>query len=230
MSEAPSMTETVPLVIYGNGILADLLLAVMEGSPRFRPCAVTADAPYVSGTTFRGLPLLALEDAVDRYPPARFEMMVAVGYRRMRTRREVFARAKSHGYRIPSFVAPGARVYPDLEMGEGNIVFDNVYLGPGGRMGSNNVIRPQTYVGHGFRIGDHVFVGPRVAIGGRCRVGTLSFVGLGSTVIGGVTVAEETLVGAAALVLHDTEPCGAYLGHPARKVREHAADGVVIPR
>jgi sugar O-acyltransferase (sialic acid O-acetyltransferase NeuD family) len=224
------MAETVPLVVYGNGVLADLLLAVMEGAPRFRPCAVTADAPYVSGTTFRGLPLLALEDAVDRYPPARFGMIVAVGYHRMRARREVFTRAKSHGYRLPSFVAPGARVFPDLEMGEGNIVFDDVYLGPGGRMGSNNVIRPQSYVGHGFRIGDHVFVGPRAAIGGGCRIGPLSFVGLGSTVIGGVTLAEETLVGAAALVLRDTEPCSAYVGHPARKVSEHAAEGVVIAR
>ena len=155
-------------------------------------------------------------------------MLVTIGYRRMRDRREMVPRARGFGYRLINYVAPRARTYPDLAMGENNILFDDVYVGPFGVLGSNNVIRPQTYVGHDVRMGDHAFVAPGVSIGGRCRIGDLSFVGIGATVVDGVTIGRECLIGAAALLLRDAEPLGAYLGHPAKRVRELADTGVVV--
>jgi sugar O-acyltransferase (sialic acid O-acetyltransferase NeuD family) len=222
------MPEFRPIVLYGNGKLAELVLQAFAGDERYRFCAVTADRSFIAAADFRGLPLLPFETLAASYPPEAVDLLVAVGYRRMRARREMFDRAKAAGYRLANCVARGARVYPDLVLGENNIISDLAYVGPNSRLGSNNVVRPQTYLGHDVVVGDHAFVASGVSIGGDCRIGSLSFVGLGATITDGRTIADECLIGAGALVVGDTLPCGCYLGHPAKRVRELAETGVVL--
>ncbi len=222
------MPDQRPLVLYGNGKLADLILEAFAADERFRFCAVAADRAYVAAAEFHGLPLVPFETLARSHPPEAFDLLVAIGYRRMRDRREMLARAKAAGYRLANCIARGARVYPDLRLGENNIVFDFAYLGPHCQLGSNNVIRPQTYLGHDAVVGDHTFVASGVTIGGGCRLGSLCFVGLGATVLDNRTIADECLIGAGALLTGDTQPCGCYIGQPARRVREFTETGVVV--
>jgi sugar O-acyltransferase (sialic acid O-acetyltransferase NeuD family) len=172
--------------------------------------------------------MLAFETLEDRYPPMEADLLVAIGYARMHDRRKMFDRAKARGYRLVSCVAQGARVYPDLVMGENTIIFDFAYLGPGVRLGSNTLVRPQSYIAHDGVIGDHVVVSPAVTIGGRCRIGALSFLGIGATVIDSITVGGECLTGSGTLVVKDTLPRGCYVGQPARRVKDLDESGVVI--
>ena len=222
------MPEKTRLILYGNGKMAELVLGQMAGDARYQVCAVAADAPHVTGSSFRGLPQMTVEEAAQRFPPGDFAMLVAVGYRRMRSRREMFLRAKGLGYRLINYIGPGARVHDDLKLGENVIVFEMAYLGPMGRIGSNVIVRPQAYVGHDFAIGDHAFISAGAVLGGRGQIGELSFVGLSATVLDGVTVADECLIAAGALVVKNTEPSGLYLGQPARRVREFADTGVTV--
>ena len=222
------MSDGQRLVLYGNGKMAELVLHLLDGDPRYRVCAVAADAAFIRSPDFRGLPLVPLADVPARFPAADHAMLVAVGYRRMRSRRDMFERARALGYRLVNYVARGARVSPGLRMGENTIIFDSAHLDPMVRLGSNVIVRPMAYVGHDVVIEDHCFIAPGATIGGGCRVGRLSFIGLGATVTTAATVAEECLVGAATLVLKATDPCGLYVGQPARRVRDLAESGVVI--
>ena len=224
------MAEPEPILLFGNGKLAELVLAVAHDDPRYRVVAVTADREYLTGAELGGVPQLALEEALEHFPPGRCSMLVTIGYRRMRARSELLLRARALGYRLPGYVAPRARLDGDVELGENCIVFDLAYLGPGARLGANCVVRPQVYVGHDSELGEHVFLAPGAKLGGNCRVGELSFVGLGAVVVDGTTVAAECLIGAGAVVVRDTEPYGLYLGSPARRVGEHAETGVRLSR
>jgi sugar O-acyltransferase (sialic acid O-acetyltransferase NeuD family) len=216
------MADVKPIVVYGNGKLAELVLHAFADDPRYPFCAVAADA------RFTGLPVVPFETLEQSHPPADADLLVAVGYARMRERRAMFERAKAKGYPLASCVGRGARVYPDLAMGENVIVFDLAYVGPGVRLGSNTIVRPQSYVGHDGVIGDHVIVSPAVTIGGHCRIGPLSFLGIGSTVLDRLTVAEECLIGAGALVAGDTLSFGCYVGQPAKRVADVRETGVVV--
>jgi sugar O-acyltransferase (sialic acid O-acetyltransferase NeuD family) len=226
-TSAPS--EAVPprrLVLFGNGELSRQFLAELTIDPRVEVAAVAADAAYIRGDAFGGKPLVPFDRVAALYPPDRFEMLVLVGYSVMRRRREAYDRAKAAGYRLANYIAPSAVTYPDLRMGDNNIILSQVYLGPFGEMGSGNIVRTQTYIGHDFRMGDHGFICPGVKIGGFSRIGDLSFVGIGSTLIDGIQLGAETLVAAGSLVTRATDPCGMYMGQPARKVREHPDTGV----
>ena len=222
------MADVKPIVVYGNGKLAELILHAFADDPRYPFCAVAADARFITDGRFAGLPVVPFETLEQSHPPADADLVVAVGYARMRERRAMFERAKAKGYRLASCVGRGARVYPDLVTGENAVVFDFAYVGPGVRLGANTVVRPQSYVGHDGVIGDHVVISPAVTLGGRCRVGMLSFLGIGSTVLDRLTVAEECLIGAGALVVEDTQPFGCYIGQPAKRVRDLRETGIVV--
>ena len=216
-------------VIYGNGKLAQVLMVVMGTDPRCQACAVTADRQYLGGeTTFHGLPLVPLEEVVAQYSPDEYSLIMTVGYSRMRSRRDMFAKAKQLGYRMPGYTAPGARLFPDLVRGENNIIFDMVYLGPLGTIGDNNVIRPHTYIGHDFVIESHSFITSGITVGSGCRIGQLSFIGLGTTIVPQTVIADENLIAAGSLVTRDTEKYGVYMGQPAKKVRSVEQEGVTL--
>lgn len=222
------MADAKPIVLYGNGKLAELVIHAFRGDPRHRFCAVATDAPLAAGDRFHGLPMVAFEMLEDSYPPTEADLLVAIGYARMHDRRKMFERAKALGYRLVNCVAQGARVYPDLVIKENIIVFDFAYIGPGVRLGTNTLVRPQSYIGHDGVIADHVVVSPSVTIGGRCRIGALSFLGIGATVIDSITVGDECPIGAGALVVKDTLPRGCYIGQPARRVKDFDESGVVL--
>jgi sugar O-acyltransferase (sialic acid O-acetyltransferase NeuD family) len=210
--------------------MAGLVLAEMRGDDRWRPLAVAGDREHLRGEPIGGLPELALDEALERHPPASCALLVTIGYGRMRARAELFARAGALGYRMPPYVALRARVHADAVIGAGAIVFDDAYVGPGAELGEQVVLRPQAYVGHGARVGAHSFLTTRSLIGGGAWIGALSFVGLGAIVRDHVEVGEECLIGAGALVIADLAPCGVYVGQPARRVGDHGATGIELER
>ena len=216
------------IIIYGNGKFAQLVLETLKLLDGFEPVAVTADEEYIKSKDLMGLEVIELSKIKDRYPPSEFSMLTAIGYGSLRARAEAYNKGKNLGYSMPNLIAPTARTYDSLEMGENNLIFDNSYIGAYGRMGDNNIVRPNTYLGHDFDIGNHVYISPGANIAGHCKVDDLSFLGLGSLVVGGIHIANETLLGAGALLTKNTEPYGQYLGSPAKLVRHHQENGINI--
>jgi sugar O-acyltransferase (sialic acid O-acetyltransferase NeuD family) len=221
-------SQQKPVVFYGNGALARQLCRINESEGVFDIAAVCADREFIEASRFMNLPLVPFEDVDGAFPPSEFDMLVLVGYSRMRDRKRMFERARARGYRMANYVGGRAVSYDDLSLGENNLVFNGVYLGVFGSLGDNNIIRPNAYIGHDFRIHDHTVVAPGCQIAGNCELHDLCFVGVGATVADKVVLAEETLIAAGSLVLHSTEPCTEYRGRPAQKYREHHDSGIVI--
>ena len=243
-----------PLIIYGLGRLArEMHRAVTEEHAR-QVAAFTVDRAYLAGEraggkpaaafgdklvgafadepplAFEGKPLVAFEEVERLYPPDQYDLLVLIGYRRMRSRREMFARAKAKGYRLPNLIAPGARLASSVAMGENNVIGELVYIGDDAQLGDNVLIRPLTHIGHETRIGSHSFIAPGAAIASACRIGELCYLGIGATVIEKVALGDETLVAAGAVVTADAAPCTQLAGNPARPVGEHAQTGIMILR
>ena len=216
------------IVIYGNGQFAGLLYQLMSADHAFDVAAFTADRQYLKGTMLHGLPLVEFDTVETRYPPADFDMLLAIGVTRMRDRERMFEKAKAKGYYLPNYIGKRAITYPNLVMGENNIVFDGTCLELNGQLGDNNMIMANCYVGHDFRIGSHNYLAAGCAIGGTSRIGSLCYIGIGTTTIQKITIADEVLVGAGSLLVRDAKPCCRYFGVPARKTGEHSETGIVF--
>lgn len=128
-----------------------------------------------------------------------------------------------------AWIAPGAVVIGDVEIGEGSSVwFGTVVRGDIHRIriGARTNLQDHTVV-HVTRdrfpatIGDEVTVGHRGTVHG-CTVHDGALVGIGATVLDGAVVGEEALVAAGALVPPGAEipPRVLARGIPARVARE----------
>jgi carbonic anhydrase/acetyltransferase-like protein (isoleucine patch superfamily) len=126
------------------------------------------------------------------------------------------------------FVAPGARVIGDVQVGaRSSLWFGAVVRGDVNRIriGEETNLQDGTvvHVTHGTHptiIGNRVTVGHGAMIHG-CRLEDLCLVGIGAVVLDGAVVGERAMVGAGALVTPGTQvpPETLVLGTPARVAR-----------
>ena len=134
-----------------------------------------------------------------------------------------------------TWIAPGAVVIGDVEMGEDcSIWFGCVVRGDVHRIriGDRCNIQDLTMIhvthykksdksdGYPTTIGDDVTIGHRVMLHG-CTIERGSLIGMNATILDGAVIAEESIVGAGALVTGGKRfpPRSLILGSPARAVR-----------
>ena len=127
------------------------------------------------------------------------------------------------------FIAPGAQVIGDVEIGPGSSIWFNcVVRGDVNtiRIGARTNIQDGTIVHvsrktHGTTIGNDVLVGHMAIIHG-CELQDGSFVGLGATVMDGCVIEQDAMLAAGALLTPGKRiPSGQlWAGRPAKYVRD----------
>ncbi len=193
------------VVVFGSGELARLVHFHLEADSRHDVVAFTVDRIEPGERTMAGLPLVELVELVDLFPPARTDVFVAVGYRRVnRARADVYDRVKALGYRLLTYISPNAIVADGVQLGDNCFVFEGVIVQPAARVGCDTILRSGAVIGHDFVIGDHCFIAPSASISGNAVVGDFSFVGNNATIRDGVMVGPRTVIGAGALIKSNT--------------------------
>ncbi len=127
------------------------------------------------------------------------------------------------------FIAPGAFVIGDVEIGEGSSIwFNTVVRGDVNyiRIGRNTNIQDLSMVHvttakYPTVIGDGVTIGHRVMIHG-CVIGNNCLIGMGAIILDGVEIGDNSIVAAGSLVTQGKKfPSGVVImGVPAKVVRE----------
>ncbi len=126
------------------------------------------------------------------------------------------------------FVAEGAQIWGDVEIGEGSSVWFNavirgdegkIIIGKNTNIQDNAVLHSDMFVG--IQIGDNVTVGHGAIIRGT-KIGNNVMVGMNSTVMTNSEIGESSIIGANSFVAYDKRfpPRSLIIGVPAERVRE----------
>ena len=218
------------VIIYGIGPFAALMAGYFEEEGAGRVAGYTVDRPFLTVQSYLGLPVVEFESAESVWAPAKFDMFVAVGYKRMRNRQIMYEKAKKKGYALRNFISQRAILSHGVELGDNNTVMPGVHLEPNVKIGNNNIIWCDTLVGHEARVGNHNYVSGKCVIAGGCTMGDLCFSGNGVITIDSLILRDESHLIAGAVVMRDTD-CGTkYIGNPAMAVGRHLDKGIVIER
>jgi len=209
-----------PIIVYGNRALAKMLFLDARKHPDFHIRAFSVDQDFLEGSgTFMGLPQIAFEVLEYAYPPEDFDMIVLEGTSEdIKLGKPLYKKAKDKGYRLSNYFSQNSVIPEDFEFGENNVVYEQAYLGSGGKMGSGNIIRQQVYLGHDFNLGNHNILNPGVRIGGFCSIDDFCYLGLGAIVIDKIHIASKSIVGAGSVVIRNTETESRNVGNPSRKL------------
>jgi carbonic anhydrase/acetyltransferase-like protein (isoleucine patch superfamily) len=133
-----------------------------------------------------------------------------------------------------AFVAPGARIAGDVEIGpEASVWFNAVVRGDSApiRIGARTNVQDgavlHTDAGSPCIVEDDCTVGHLAVVHG-CRIGRGSLVGMGAIVLSRADIGEESLIAAGALVPEGRvfEPRTLAVGSPARLIRRLADEDV----
>lgn len=212
--KAPGSTPNKPVVVFGTGTLAELAHVYLTADSDDEVVAFTVDAGHArdlaggEGGTFLGLDVVVFDDLVAAYPPDRFSVFVAVGYRKVNAARaEIYQRCKALGYELITYVSSRAIHTGSLAVGDNCFVMEGALIQPRVRIGNDVILWSGSHVQHHSVIGDHCFVGPDAAIAGEVTIEPSCFVGVNATIRNGVTIGAGSVIGAGAVVLRDV-PAG----------------------
>lgn len=201
------------LVIFGAGDIAQLAHRCFSVDSDYEIAAFTVDAAFVREPDFCGLPVVAFEDVLDRFPPKDFDMFVALSYSKLNAlRKEKYLAGKSKGYRLPSYVSSAATVQNDGAIGENCFIFEDNTIQPFVRIGNNVTLWSGNHIGHHSTIGDHSFLASHVVVSGGVTIGEQCFVGVNATLRDHIRIGDRCVIGAGALLLGDAEDGGVYIG------------------
>ena len=127
------------------------------------------------------------------------------------------------------FVAPGATVLGDVEIGDSSSIWfgaavrgDVNYIRIGDRVNVQDLATLHcTAEFFPLTIGDDVSIGHNAVVHG-CTIGSMSLVGIGARVLDGAVVGERSIVAAGAVVPEGKvfPPGSLLMGAPAKRVRE----------
>ncbi|MBN2177811.1 MAG: gamma carbonic anhydrase family protein [Deltaproteobacteria bacterium] len=129
---------------------------------------------------------------------------------------------------VTVFVAEGACIYGDVEIGEGASVWFNAVLrGDEGKISIGNKTNIQdNAVIHSdmmihVEIGENVTIGHGAVIRG-CRIGNNVMIGMNSTVMTNAEIGDYSIVGANTFVPYDRKfpPRSLVMGSPAKLIRK----------
>lgn len=204
------------LVIFGAGDIARLAHFYFTRDSAHEVVAFAVDEGFRDATELRGLPVVELPEAVERFPPDAFGMFVALSYAKMnRMRAEKYERARQLGYTLASYVSSKCSYLSETPPGDNCFILEDNTVQPFVTIGSNVTLWSGNHIGHDATIDDHNFISSHVVISGHVRVKSYCFIGVNATIRNSITIAEQSLIGAGAVIMKDTKPKGVYLAQRA---------------
>lgn len=208
------------IVIFGSGDIAQLAHYYFSTDSEYEVVAFTVDAGYIKEPNFCGLPVVAFEDVVEKYPPEDYNFFVALSYSKLNAiRKEKFLAAKEKGYKLVSFISSYSTAFNDGQIGENCFIFEDNTIQPFVRIGNNVTLWSGNHIGHHSVIKDHTFIASHVVVSGGVEIGEQCFVGVNATLRDHIKVGDRCVIGAGALLLGDAEPEGVYIGSATERAK-----------
>ena len=207
------------LVIFGAGDIARLAHFYFSTDSDHQVVAFAVDPEYRAAETFLDLPLVSIDDAVERYPPDEHKMFVAMSYQQMnRVRAAKYARAKALGYELVSYVSSRCSFLTRYPVGDNCFILEDNTVQPFVRIGNDVTLWSGNHIGHDAVVGDHCFISSHVVVSGHVDIGPSCFIGVNATLRNSIAIAERTLIGAGAVIMKNTRPGSVYTAPRAERM------------
>lgn len=207
------------IIIAGTSDFSLVLLDLIIKENQGKVIAFTLNEEYIVEKKLAELPIVAFEKLEALFDMEEVEILLSFGYSNLNAIREQFyCTCKEKGYTIYSFISKNASIYSN-ELGEGNLILPNSYVGPYSTLGNCNIIWNGVNISHHNCIGDFNNISAGAILAGNVKVGSNCFLGINCALKNGVNVASKTLIGAASYVSKNTKENVAYSGNPARSIK-----------
>lgn len=190
-------------LIFGTGDFADILCQKMLADG-YKVDGFTINQKFIMGKSFVDLPVLAYERLRECFPEDDIQLYLAViGKRSMFQQREdVYHAVKQDGYAVKNYISSKA-IVSTSQIGDGNIIMENVVIEQHCRLGNGNIIWPNVVLPHHNTVGSFNNLSPSASFSGYASVGNHCFIGNNACLNNHVQVNDRALIGAGVFAAKD---------------------------
>ena len=206
------MSNKETILIYGAGGLGVEVLDLCHRTGQFseRNILFVDDVRY--GENVLGIPIVSFDYAASHFPSS--DMILASG--EPAGRRNMYARAKSVGFSLPTVIDASATVSQYCEIGEASIICAGCTIAARSKIGTNVLINVDSIVGHDVTVENSAVLASKVNTGGWCRIASGAMVGMGALIRPRINIGENSLITIGASVFADVPADVTVVGNPAR--------------
>lgn len=202
------------LAIYGAGATGREFFQCAEEEGKWERIVFIDDKAF--GKEVLGCPVYEMREFIKVFPAAEAGVRFLVAMGEPSYRREAFERMKRAGYTGAVVIHPEARTFRDTLIGEGSILFPDVYMGSLARVGRNFYAALGASIGHDSVIGDHIQIGAHAFIGGHTVIGDGAYIGSRAVLKDRINIGSESVVALGSVVFSDVGERSTVIGNPAR--------------
>lgn len=216
------------LVIYGNSDFAELMNYYFTTDSQYNVVGFCVDKEFIKSDKFLDKPLIPLEEIERVFSPNKHKMFVAVGYKNMRLRGDLYKKVMKKGYEHVNYISTKAIIDESNIIGKNNAILHSVVLEPFSKIGDNNIINTNAIICHHAEIMNDCFIAAKSLIGGFTIIKNNCFLGFSSTILQKLIIEDETLIAAGSIVNKSSLKCDFLAGVPAKFISNHKQNGIKI--
>ena len=147
------------------------------------------------------------------------EFYVALGYKHLPRKAEIFQQLRAAGRRTPSFVHSSCHVHPTCRVGEGSIVYPMCNLDAEVELASGVLLNNSVVVSHNSTVGTAAYLSPGVVLSGHVTIGDSVFLGAGTIVANGRRIGTNARIGIGSVITRDVPDGASAIGNPLRLLK-----------
>lgn len=194
------------IVIIGNTEHADTMYQYIVNTGYGKVVAFSVNRQYIGDAELFGLPVVALEELSELYPPEQVDLIMGVGYVKAGdVKARLFTTLTEQGYTFRNYIHPSALIAENVQLGSGNNILEGVILEAGVKLQDGNLLFGGSMIAHDTEVGSFNTLSVKAVVAGCSKVMNHCFVGANATVRDHVTIKDYALVGAAAYADRDLE-------------------------
>lgn len=196
----------IKVVIIGTGETSDIVAEILAENSDYKVCGYSVNRKYLRQSTYKNLPLVALEELEQYFPTEDYKVFVAISYEKLNTLREkIYLDLKKRKYTFINVISKKANISPSARVGENCLIMENVILQHQCLVGNNVFIWAGSNIGHQGIIGDHNFISMNCGIAGFSKINNNCFVGIGSVLADNIIVNQYCFLGMGSIVTHSID-------------------------
>ncbi len=192
-------------VIIGNNHYATLLSEYLEDSG-IHVSAFAVEEEYIKELFIGTVQVISIDKMSEQYHFENTRLIMGIGYKqRGEIRKKLFEKCRGMGYKFTNYIHPSATIDESVQVGEGNVIFENVVIQKHSQIGDGNLFFSNAVVMHDDVIGNYNTCCACSVMNGFVTLENNIFIGSNATIRDHITIKTGTLVGAGTYVSKSCE-------------------------
>ncbi len=218
----PSGHRERVLLIGGGGGGGSITIDAINRTTHQRAVGILDNNAALHGKTMLGVPVLGANAMVDElWQQNVFDAAIIVVTANIEERASLFESMRAKGIKFANVIDPAAVIRTNVQLGVGNLIMANCFLGACVIMGDNNFLASHSCIEHHSLVGNHCSFGPRSVTSGAVTIGDRVKFGMNVMLEPYLNIGSGSLIPSGLIVTGDV---------PADSVLKTHAQYVIRPR